>query len=108
MIDQIIVVIAEFALIQVFDSPELVGNGAQPPPDVVGDVLGHVVNVADGGEALGQAEAPDRVNYVLLQSLLLLLLLLWRPFLRILFTLRRRRSVDVLLLLKLWSDDFFR
>lgn len=74
MIDQIIVVIAEFALIQVFDSPELVGNVAQPPPDVVGDVLGQVVNVADGGEALGQAEAPDRVNYVLLQSLLLLLL----------------------------------
>ena len=64
------------------DSPELVGNVAQPPPDVVGDVLGHVVNVADGGEALGQAEAPDRVHYVILQSLLRRR----RPFLRIHFT----------------------
>ena len=74
----------------VCDSPELAGNVAQPPPDVVGDVLGQVVNVADGGEAVGQAEAADRVHYVLLQSLLL-----WRPFLPI-------RNVDDLLLVRSW------
>ena len=72
------------------DSPELAGNVAQPPPDVVGDVLGQVVNVAYRGEAVSQAEAADRVHYVLLQSLLLLR----RPFRPI------RSSVDYLLLIR--------
>ena len=58
--------------------PEFVGDAAEAP-------LRHVVDVADGGESLGQPEAAHRVHDVLLQALLLLRLL--RPLARVLLAL---------------------